>query len=184
MLAAILPACAGPLAAEPALAGAARSSSTCPGAHLRPSAANAPAVDAATLCLIDRVRAANRLRALAPNGELGAVAAGQLGSMMRWNYFADVRPTGQTPMKLVSATRYPAHAAGFSVGQNIAWGAGPSATPARIVASWMASPAHRRLILRGEFRDAGVAMSPTVPSALGAWGQGAIYAIEFGARRF
>jgi uncharacterized protein YkwD len=182
MLAAILPACAGALGVEPSAAGAV-SPKPCRGSNLSPNGGDGPAVDAATLCLINQQRAAYHLRALRPNRTLAAVATGQLDSMVRWNYFADVRPSGQTPMALVSRTPYRRHAARLSVGQNIAWGAGADATPARIVAAWMASPPHRELILTGEFRDAGVAMSPTLPSALGVGAQGAIYAIELGARR-
>ena len=112
------------------------------------------------------------------------MAASQVTSMVRWNYFADVRPSGQTPMSLVAVTRYPAHAAQFAVGQNIAWGTGSYTTPAHIVAEWMASPPHREIMLSGEYRDAGVAATPAVPAVLDARGSGATYAIEFGARRF
>jgi len=181
-LAAALLVCAGALAVDPYAAGA--RSAGCPGANLRPSAANAAAIDAATLCLIDQVRTAHRLRPLQSNPELGAVASSQVRSMVRWNYFADIRPSGQTPLSLVAVTRYPAHAAGVSVGQNIAWGTGIYTTPAHIVAAWMASPPHRDIILSGGYRDAGVAVTPALPSVLHVGHRGATYAVEFGARRF
>ncbi len=114
--------------------------SACPGVGLRPSPTDAASVAAATLCLVDRVRAAHHLRPLRFNRALGGVAASQVNSMLRKDYFADVRPSGQTPMSLVAATSYRAHAAGFSVGETLAWGTGPLATPAHIVAEWMASP--------------------------------------------
>jgi uncharacterized protein YkwD len=103
--------------------------------------------------------------------------------MVRWNYFSDVRPSGLTPMALVAATGYRAHASSVSVAQNIAWGMGLDASPARIVAAWMASPPHRRVILTRSFRDAGVAAIPSLPSSIGHGSYGATYAIEFGARR-
>jgi uncharacterized protein YkwD len=158
-----------------------KKSPACAGANLRPSATNGAAVDAATLCLIDRVRAVRHLRPLRANGELGSVATGQVRSMVRRNYFADVSPSGQTPISLVSATRYRTHAARLSVGQNIAWGTGSYASPARVVAAWMASPAHRRIILTRGYRDAGVGVIARLPSRL-ASAQGATYAIELGAR--
>jgi uncharacterized protein YkwD len=102
--------------------------------------------------------------------------------MVRMDYFADVRPTGQTPLSLVAATRYPFETVGFSVGQNLAWGTRDSSTPARIVAAWMASPPHRAIVLNGEYRDAGVAVTPATPSVIGAGRSGATYAIEFGVR--
>jgi uncharacterized protein YkwD len=171
-------------ALETSAAVATPSTASCAGANLRPSAADAPAVEAATLCLINRARAAHRLPALRSNRELGTVAAGQVASMVRWNYFADVGPAGQTPLSLVVVTRYPAHAAGIAVGQNIAWGTGNDTTPAHIVAAWMASPPHREIILSAEFRDAAAAVKPSVPGVLDVGHKGATYAMEFGVRRF
>lgn len=168
------------LAWAPAVLGA----SPCAGASLRPTSANAAAVDHATLCLVDQIRAAHRLRPLHSNGELLGVADSQVSTMVSWNYFADVRPSGQTPLSLIVVTSYPAHTAGIAVGQNIAWGTGPYSTPGHIVAEWMRSPPHRAIILTGEYRDAGVAVKPALPGVLGAGHRGATYAMEFGVRRF
>jgi uncharacterized protein YkwD len=158
--------------------------SPCPGAALRPTNTDGPAVDAATLCLVNAVRAAHGLHALRANGQLGKVATSQVATMIRWDYFADVRPTGQTPMSLVGVTRYPAHTAGYAVGQNIAWGTAAFASPEHIVAEWMASPPHRAIILTPGYRDAGVAVTPALPGVLRAGQSGATYAMEFGVRRF
>jgi uncharacterized protein YkwD len=158
-------------------------SPSCPGANLSPSAVDAAAVDAATLCLVDRVRTAHHLRPLRANHELQAVAARQVKCIVRWNYFADECPSGQTAAALIAATRYAAHAVKLSTGQNLGWGTGFYATPAQIVAAWMSSPAHRAIILTRTFNDAGVGMTPAVPSAVGVGERGATYAIEFAARR-
>jgi uncharacterized protein YkwD len=171
---------AGALAVEPRPAGAAR---PCANAYLQPNGRNVAAVDRATLCLIDRVRAAHGVRGLRPNGQLHAVAASQVASMLRWNYFADVRPSGQTPLALVCVTPYRAHNASVSVGQNIAWASGGAGTPAHMVAEWMASPPHREIMLSGEYRDAGVAVASALPSVLDRGSRGAVYAVEFGVRR-
>jgi uncharacterized protein YkwD len=172
--------CLGTLATGVAQASAA----PCPNAKLRPSPTDGQAVAAATLCLIDQVRSASRLHPLRANRTLSAVAAAQLSSMVHSNYFADVGPGGQTPMSLVAATSYRVNTAGFSVGENLAWGTGPYATPTHIVAEWMASPPHRALILTAEFHDAGVAVMAAVPSVLKPNTHGATYAIEFGVRWF
>jgi uncharacterized protein YkwD len=148
-----------------------------------PAPGNSASIASATLCLIDRIRAAWHLGPVRANAALRAVAASQVRSMVRWNYFSDVRPSGQTPLALIARTGYRAHASSVSVAQNIAWGTGPEATPARIVAAWMASPPHRGVILTRSFRDAGVAAIPAVPSRIAHGGLGATYAIEFGARR-
>jgi uncharacterized protein YkwD len=189
-LVAVLAACAITLVADAVSAGAtpaARAHAAAPpcrGANLSPTPADVAVVDAATLCLVNRVRASDDLRPLRFNRELGHVAASQVTHMVHADYFADVRPSGQTPLSLVAVTRYPVHAADFSVGQNIAWGTGSDTTPAHIVQEWMASPPHRKIMLATEFRDAGVAVTPAVPTVLRAGADGATYAIEFGVRRF
>jgi uncharacterized protein YkwD len=154
----------------------------CADAHLRPTARDGRAIETAILCIVDEVRASDRLAPLHANQALGTVASSQVTTMVRWDYFGDVRPTGQTPMSLVAVTRYPAHAASVSVGQNIAWGTGKDTTPERIVAAWMASPPHRANILSGDYRDAGIAVTTALPSVLHAGRHGAIYAFEFGVR--
>jgi uncharacterized protein YkwD len=172
--------CSGAFVVEPFAAGA---SSACHNGGLRPNASNGGSVERATLCLIDRMRAHHGRRALRANPQLVTVAESQVASMLRWNYFADVRPSGQTPFALVAVTPYRAHAASIAVGQNIAWASGGAATPARIVAEWMASPPHRAIMLSSRFRDAGVAVEPALPSVLGAGSSGAVWAVEFGERR-
>ena len=68
--------------------------------------------------------------------------------MVHADYFADVRPTGQTPLALDRRRpATPLTPRGFSVGQNIGWGTGSYTTPAHIVAEWMASAPHREIIL-------------------------------------
>jgi uncharacterized protein YkwD len=179
-LAAVLLACAGAFAAV--AAPTATASTVCAGEDVRPTAANVLTVDAATLCLVNQVRLAYGLRPLRANHELGRVARSQVTAMVSHDYFSDVRPGGQTPLSLVAVTRYAAHAAEFSVGQNIAWGTEGFTTPAHIVAEWMASPPHREVMLSSIYRNAGVAVLPAVPTILASSGAGATYAIEFGAR--
>jgi uncharacterized protein YkwD len=173
---------AGAVPGAPASAHTHAKPSTCAGSNLRPTRANAAAVDAATLCLIDRIRATLHLGPLRTNHELQTVASTQVNDMVRRNYFADDRPTGQTPASLIAETHYSTHAVKLSTGQNIGWGTGSDATPARMVAAWMASPPHREIILVREYRDAGVGVVAAVPSFLAPPQTGATYAIELAAR--
>ena len=188
MLLAALTLALAPSGLWPAAAAAKRRARTavaaCSGSTLSPTAADLALVDRATLCLVNQIRASDGLRPLRANRYLQRVASSQVRTMVSWDYFGDVRPSGQTPMSLVGVTRYPAHAAGFAVGENIAWGTGALATPAHIVAEWMASPPHREVILTAEYRDAGIAATPAVPSVLHPNRPGATYAMEFGARKF
>ncbi|HEY3960256.1 MAG TPA: CAP domain-containing protein [Solirubrobacteraceae bacterium] len=151
----------------------------CAGSNLIPTTTDAEAIDAATLCLINNLRAAYSLGAVRVNRELQDVATTQVDDMVGWNYFADDRPPAQTPASLIASTRYTARTANISTGQNIGWGTGPYATPAQMVAAWMASPPHREIILIGEYTAAGVGVAPAVPSVLEQALPGATYAIEF-----
>ncbi len=163
---------------------ASAAAAACPGANLTPSAGDGSAVNRSTLCLVNAIRSAHGLHALRANRSLDEVAFSQVTTMLSWDYFSDVRPSGQTPLSLVGGTRYRAHAAGFSVGQNIAWGTESFSSPEHIVAEWMASPPHRAVILTAKYRDVGVAVAPNVPGVTGAGHAGATYAMEFGVRRF
>jgi uncharacterized protein YkwD len=157
---------------------------SCSGSTMRPTGTDSATVASATLCLINHIRSTHHLRSLRPNRELLGVASSQVSTMLSWDYFADVRPSGQTPLSLVGVTHYPAHAADYAVGQNIAWGTGSFSDAAHIVGEWMASPPHRAVILTAKYRDAGVAVRPAVPGVLRTGESGATYAMEFGVRRF
>jgi uncharacterized protein YkwD len=154
----------------------------CPGAELQPGPSNGPAIDAAVVCLINHIRAAHNLPALRPNHYLHMIAAAQVGEMVHWNYFADNRPSGLTPLALVSSTRYAANALSFQTGQNIGWATGTDAPPDTMVTAWMYSPPHREIILTRAYEDVGVGELPAVPSVLKHGTEGATYAIEFAAR--
>jgi uncharacterized protein YkwD len=154
----------------------------CPGADLRPGPLNAGAVDAATLCEINQLRGSHHLPSLRVNRYLHRVAAGQVSQMVRWNYFADLPPAGRSSGALIASSRYAAHAARLSTGQNIGWGTGDEGTPSSMVTAWMASPPHRALILARAFRDIGVAITPSLPAVLHCGPFGGLYAVEFAAR--
>jgi len=171
-----------PIVAAARAAAARRPAPPCPGADLRPGPADAAAVDAATVCLINQARTARHLHAVRANRYLQRVASGQVRQMVRWNYFADAPPSGRSAARLIASSRYAAHSAGLSTGQNIGWGTGANATPASLVRAWMASPPHRALILAGAFQDVGVAISTRLPTMLDRGAGGALYAVEFAAR--
>jgi uncharacterized protein YkwD len=166
-----------------ALAGNAKTRSpSCAYANLRPTPANTARIDAATLCLIDRVRAAYRLRPLRSNHELQSVATTLVSGMVRRNYYSDNSPSGQSPGALIATIPYGEHAASLSTAQDLGWGTLSAATPARILRAWMHSPPHRQIILTAGFRDAGVGVAPAVPSVIRRGARGATYAVEFAAR--
>lgn len=163
---------------------ASASTIACAGADLTPNGRNAALVDTATLCLMNQQRAARALPPLRFNGALARIASGQARDMVRGHYFADQSLTGQSPLARVMASGYVAHAAGVRLltAQNIGFGTGPNATPVGIVAAWMQSPPHRRIMLTAAYRDAGVGASASVPSGIVSRWLGGTYAVEFGTR--
>jgi uncharacterized protein YkwD len=128
----------------------------------------------ATLCLLNRIRRRHRLAALRPNGRLRAAATAHSRAMVRRRFFAHGAYVSR-----IQHTGYLARAGSWSVGENIAWGAGPLATPRAIVAIWMHSPPHRENILSPVYREIGVGIAPGTPTAAG----GATYTTDFGRRR-
>jgi uncharacterized protein YkwD len=184
LISAVLPLLVGVLAPVVAAARARvtrRPPPPCPGVDLRPAPANAAAVRVATVCLINQLRRSYRLPALRADRYLQRVATGQVGQMVRWNYFADLPPNGRPSGAQIASSRYAAHAARVSTGQNIGWGTGNDATPTSMVAAWMASPPHRALMLARSFRDVGVGISLSLPAVLEQPERGALYAVEFAA---
>jgi uncharacterized protein YkwD len=134
-----------------------------------PSAMN----DAAVRCEVNAFRAASNLAPLRKDGRLTRAARAWSRTMVRDRFFAH-----SAPGKPVLAGR--AKAAGYrpyrALGENIAWGSGAAASPAAIVAAWMQSPPHRAIILKPDFREAGVGIARRPPQG----GEGATYVLDVG----
>jgi uncharacterized protein YkwD len=153
----------------------------CGNTDLMPEAGNLGLAREAVLCLINRERAQNSESPLRPSGELEQAAEGHSHELVTANYFAHVSPGGETPVDRVRETGYiPGPSVGYVIGENLAWGTYGLATPAEIVAAWMASPGHRANILEGQYSETGIGITPQVPGSLGNGAPGATYAQEFG----
>ncbi len=153
----------------------------CTNTEVRPEAGNVDVVEAATLCLINQVRARNGELPLRQNADLQEAALEHSREMVSDDYFAHVSPGGETPLQRVRETGYlPNEQDGYTVGENIAWGTLQLSTPAAIVAAWVASPEHLANILDSSYRDTGMGVAPAVPSSLGNGNPGAVYSQEFG----
>jgi uncharacterized protein YkwD len=163
------------LAAAPAAAPAATG---CPGAHLKPTAAHAAQVRTATLCLLNRERTRHGLPRLHQHRSLSHAATRYARLMVSKHFFDHVSPSGSTMAQRIKRTNYLRHTRGWSLGENLAWGTGSAATPARIVNAWMHSAGHRRNILDRGFREIGIGIALGAPNG----GAGATYVNEFGHR--
>jgi uncharacterized protein YkwD len=153
---------------------------SCSGTRLVPNAENLTAVRKATLCLINAERKARGLVALRLNSELALAAVRHSRDMVKNKYFAHTSPSGATFVQRIKKAGYMTRYTSWTVGENLAWGAGTPATPAEIVRAWMQSRAHRANILNGKFRHAGFGIVVGVP--VSGFSGGATYSNEFGRR--
>jgi uncharacterized protein YkwD len=175
----LLPAFASTVAlATTGFAAAPASAATCAGANLTPSTAHAAQIRAATLCLLNRQRARHGLRRLRAQRSLSHAATKYARLMVAKHFFDHVSPAGSTMASRIERTRYLHHTRAWSLGENLAWGAGMASTPAQIVNAWMHSPPHRRNILDPSFREIGVGVALGSPTGRA----GATYVNEFGRR--
>ena len=153
----------------------------CANTELTPTAANLSVAEAAALCLVNRERAEHGELPLVSNPDLQTAAEQHDSELIRVDYFAHVSPSGETPVDRIRDTGYIASSSdGYVLGENLAWGTYSLATPASIVAAWIASPGHLANILESQYTETGIAITPAVPESLAAGSPGATYAQEFG----
>lgn len=174
---------AGPQLAPPAGAAPAPSViGACPHAEAEPGTVGPRALGAATVCLVNRIRAQRRLPRLRPQRALDGFAQGFARRMVRQRFFDHDVPGGPTFSQRARASAYARAAGRMAMGENIAWGQGSYSTPAAIVTSWMRSPGHRANILSRRYRDIGVGVVPGTPEAGGGSGASGTYVHAFGRR--
>ncbi len=162
---------AGALFVAPADAAAA----TCKAADADPATTNLKTVKRATVCLLNQQRRRHGLGKLKVNKKLSLASQRHSNDMTRRKYFEHGNFVGR-----IKSARYLHGAGSWTVGENIAWGAGELATPREIVNAWMHSPGHRHNILSGKFKEIGIGVARGVP--VRADYDGATYATDFGRR--
>jgi uncharacterized protein YkwD len=111
----------------------------------------------AILCLINQRRAHAGLGALRENANLNSSAQGHTVAMVKRNSYSH-----GNALRRIRHTGYLSGATAYTVGENIGWGPKRLGSPKRMVASWMKSPEHRRVLLGG-FRDIGVGVTKGAP---------------------
>ena len=117
---------------------------------------------AATLCLLNKERAARGLGALTESATLDKAAARFASDMVQRGFFDHVSPGGGTFMDRIKAAGW-VPAGSWTAGENIAWGSGSLGTPASIVDGWMRSPGHKANILNGAFSQIGLGVVAGAP---------------------
>jgi uncharacterized protein YkwD len=152
----------------------------CQDSGLAPNASDVAEVRAATLCLVNRERAARGEHPLHWNDRMVAAAQKHTESMAFGDYFEHVGPHGETPLSRMRRTGYISSSRlGFEIAENIGWGSLWLGTPRAIVAAWMSDSGHRANILDRRFRDTGIGVSSHV-AAFSHGQSGGIYTQDFG----
>jgi uncharacterized protein YkwD len=129
----------------------------------------------ATLCLLNNQRRRRGLPRLSENHRLDLASMRHARDMASHNFFEHGDFVGR-----IKRADYLDGAGSWTVGENIAWGAGPYATPKAIVRMWMDSPGHKANILSRRFHEIGIGIARGTPSSR--VDGGATYATDFGAR--
>src|SRR4051812_3969593 len=129
-------------AAAAAFAVAAQPAAACDGADARISEASPGTLRSATVCLVNKRRAANGLKRLHRDRDLREAAQRYAQSMVDSAFFSHVSPGGSDVVDRLKATGFITPSEAWLVGENLAWGVGDLGTPREIVRSWTASPGH------------------------------------------
>lgn len=158
-----------------ALAAPAQAAS-CAGAGVEPGNASPVVVRDATLCMLNRQRAAHGLRPLRHERRLALAAHRHVRDMIKGGYFAHQSRSGTNFVQRIQRTGY-ARGSSWRLGENLAWGEGVEGSPNAIVAAWMESPGHRRNVL-GPYREVGIGLAAGAPVA--GRGPSTTFATDFG----
>jgi uncharacterized protein YkwD len=110
---------------------------------------------AATRCLLNWARGRAGLVRLRDAGRLDRSALMRASAIRRCGDFSHT-PCGQSFIHPFVAVGYFSGQA--AVGENLAWGQGGLGSPRSTVADWLHSPAHRQILLTGEWRDLGISL--------------------------
>jgi uncharacterized protein YkwD len=150
--------------------------SACAGAQRTPRQLSPAAARGAVLCLLNAQRLTHGLPALRLDARLTRAAQAHSADMAAHRYFAHDSRDGHSFYARIARTGWTRHRSGWTVGENLAWGAGAAATPAAIVAAWMHSPPHRRNILEARYRAIGIGVADRAPNGR----RGGTYSTDFG----
>jgi uncharacterized protein YkwD len=131
----------------------------CPWADAVPSPVNLIRVQAATRCVINRVRQDEGLPPLRFNRALGHAAVAHSRDQARRRYCSHSSLDGRLPVNRVIAAGYGTSRAAPLVSEDLACGPQSLAIPVRVVKKWVHSDDHRATLLDPRFVDAGIGVA-------------------------
>jgi uncharacterized protein YkwD len=124
----------------------------CPGARANVAKASPRKLRSALLCLVNRKRAAEGLKALELDRRLQRAAGRHARDMVRHGYFAHQREGGPDLSERLDRAGWN----GSAWAEAIAYGCGSSGSPRATLRSWLDSPPHRAIVLSGSYRRGGL----------------------------
>ena len=148
----------------------------CSGANRLPAPETLEQARTATLCLLNRERAAQGLPLLVADARLALAAQLHSDDMGKRHFYAHGNPDGVGPSARVYAQQLPPY--GTTVAENIHWATGHRATPLRIMRDWMESPGHRKNIMRREVTHVGIGIGFVAPEPAHK-GRARVYTTDF-----
>ncbi len=157
-------------------AGAAKAAS-CDGADRPAYTLSGKAAAQATLCVLNKMRAARGLKPLRFDKRQQRAAAEHNRVMLKKNCFSHLCPGEKDLVGRVAATGYLPCSCTWGVAENLAWGSGRTASPAAVVSAWMDSPDHRANILNRRYEEVGIAVGDGSPEG---GGSASTYTADFG----
>jgi uncharacterized protein YkwD len=150
----------------------ARAAAGCPGARAQISKAPSRKLRSALLCLVNRKRAAEGLRALRLDRKLQRAAGRHARDMVKHDYFAHQRDGGPDLTARLDKVGWN----GKAWGETIAYGCGSSSSPKATLKNWLNSPPHRDILLSGDYGRGGLGVGAEAPCGAG----GAIWVLDVG----
>jgi uncharacterized protein YkwD len=138
----------------------------CAAATAEPGQRSRLALRAAMRCAVNAERTAGGLGALRPDRRLNRAAKRHARDMVRRGYFAHERPGWTLAGRLQDAGW-----SGSSAAEAIAWGCDGRGSALATLQAWLASPAHRTIVLGGYTRvGVGLALGTPTTDRCGAAG--------------
>ena len=144
--------------------------------YARPGGA---AAAGATLRGLNAARAEHGAPPLRANRRLAMAARRHARDMVAHHYFAHESLWGDRPSARIARTGWLRGRRHWRIGEDLAWGRGRYGRPGAIVAAWLRSPAHRRVMLSPAYRVVGIGIAQGTPDE-GFAGGGRTCTADFG----
>lgn len=149
----------------------------CGGADRPAYSLSGKAAAKATLCLLNKERSSRGMKALRFDRDQQKAASKHNRVMLQQDCFSHLCPGEKDLVGRIVSTGYLPCTCTWGVAENLAWGEGPTSTPAAVVNAWMNSPDHRVNILNPRYDEIGIAVDDGSPEG---GGPAATYTTDFG----